>query len=182
MRASAATPASSLAIWPEAKTRLPALTARGSLTGRKSPFLVREIVAIRRDQRVAVDRFRVLVEQLDSLVAGNDPGAVILAHIVQRVFMRVTMRGGHRISNDENLVIQIERVHDRVLDAGFGPCAGNVETADVEFAEDGIKPSRIERTVVFFPDLEVAGRRGAGLPHLLCQRAGATHGGAQHLL
>jgi hypothetical protein len=131
---------SSLAIWPDAKTRLPALTARGSLAGSKSPFLVRKVLSLGRNQRVTVDRFRILLEQSDGLVATDDFGAVILTHIVERVFMRFAMGGGHRIPNNENFVIQIECIYNRMLDAGLGPGARDVEATDIEFAQHSIEP------------------------------------------
>src|SRR6476620_968938 len=140
MPASAASPFLSLAIWPDAKTRLPALTARGSFAGSKSPFLVRKVLSLGRNQSVTVERFRILLEQSDGLVAGYNFGAVILAHIIERVFMRLAMRRGHRIPNDDNFVGQIECIYNRVLDARLGPGARDIEATDVEFAQHSIEP------------------------------------------
>ena len=91
------------------------------------------------NQRVTVDRFRILLEKSDGLVAGDDFGAVILTHIVERVFMRFAMGRGHRIPNDENFVIQIECIYNRMLDAGLRPCARDVEATNIEFAQHSIE-------------------------------------------
>jgi hypothetical protein len=68
-----------------------------------------------------VDRFRILLEQSDGLVAGDDFGAVILTHIVERSIHALRDGGGHRIPNDENVVVQIKCIYNRMLDAGLGP-------------------------------------------------------------
>jgi hypothetical protein len=43
-----------------------------------------------------------------------------------------------------------------VLDAGFGPGAGEEKPLDVQFAQHGVEPRRIERAVVLLLDLKVA--------------------------
>ena len=43
-----------------------------------------------------------------------------------------------------------------MLDASFGPGAREEKPLDVEFAQHGVEPRRIERAVVLFLDLKVA--------------------------
>src|SRR5687768_14929349 len=137
MRASGATPLrSSLASRPEAKTRLPArlvvTSARLALPlsiGRRGWRAARGLHAQRCSGAEARDR----------LIAGDDVGAVILAHEVERILMRVAMRRRHRVRNDVDLIVEVERVDHRVLDAGFGPGAGHVNALDVELAQNRIQ-------------------------------------------
>src|SRR6478672_7965860 len=43
-----------------------------------------------------------------------------------------------------------------MLDTCFSPSAGEVEALDIELAQHGIEPRRVERAVVLLPDLKVA--------------------------
>ena len=158
MRASAATPVrSSLAIWPGRKDQIAGAHGRRVRRGRQGTIPHR--TSARRAGRLLPtigSASGIAAELRDRLIAGDDVGAVILPHVVQRIFVRVPVRRGHGVRQHVDLVVEVEGVDHGVLDAGLRPGAGEVEPLDVELAQHGIEPGRVEGAVVLLADLEVA--------------------------
>src|SRR6266446_3546474 len=163
MRASGATPApSTLAIWPQAKTRWPAFAAgASSAASRTVPlgigWVLMTIGGLVRTDPLGLRPGGERAKLRDRLVARDDVGAMILPHVIQRVVVGIAVRRGDGVRQHIDTVVEIESVNHGVLHARLGPGPSKVEPVDVELPQDGIQPGRVEGAVVLLANLEVAG-------------------------
>src|SRR5262249_57199833 len=156
MRASGGPPApSTLAIWPQAKTRWPAFAGgASSAASRTVPLgigwaLMTTGGLVRTDPlglRPGGERAKLR----DRLVARDDVGAMILPHVIQRIVVSIAVGRGDGVRQHVDTVVEVESVNHCVLHARLGPGPSEVEADDVEAAQEGIQACPGGRGVAVF--------------------------------